>query len=88
MIQKGCRHTANINNCDICKNKTSDSEFALSGGVPSVTYLKAYTPKDKIKHVTYSRQEIEQTYNCETCGILQVINGVCIHTKPEESHAW
>jgi hypothetical protein len=48
--------------------------------------LKNYTPLDEIKHVTYSRMEIEQTYNCETCGLLQVINGVCIHIKSDEEH--
>ena len=52
----------------------------------NVVSLKDYTPVDKIKHITYSKMDIEQTFECNVCGILQVIDGVCIHTKPDEDH--
>jgi transcription elongation factor Elf1 len=52
----------------------------------NVVSLKNYTPEDEIKHVTYHKQEIEQIYNCPTCGELQVINGIVWHIKSEEEH--
>jgi hypothetical protein len=53
-----------------------------------VVSLRTYTKPEDIKHVTHRKQDIEQTYDCKTCGQLQVIDGVCIHTKPEEDHTW
>ena len=51
-----------------------------------VVSLKKYTPPDQIQHVTYRKQEIEQTFHCPTCGDLQVIDGIVWHIKSEEDH--
>lgn len=48
--------------------------------------LKKYTKPEEITHVMYDRQEIEQIYNCEVCGELQVIGGVVWHIKPIDEH--
>lgn len=52
----------------------------------NVIKLKHYTHKDDIDHVMYNRQEIEQVYDCPTCGELQVIGGVVWHIRPIEEH--
>lgn len=70
------------------KKKEEESAVAFSDGLCPVVSLRDYTPSDKIKHVTFSRMEIEQTYDCATCGPLQVVDGVCMHIKPEEEHDW
>ena len=64
------------------------AEVPCSDGLCPVVSLRDYTPADKIKHVTFSRMEIEQVYECATCGPLQVVDGVCMHIKPEEDHEW
>lgn len=51
-----------------------------------VVNLKKYTKPEDITHVMYDKQEIEQVYNCATCGELQVIGGVVWHTKPMGEH--
>ena len=68
--------------------KDDGSKVPCSAGLCPVVSLRDYTPADKIKHVTFSRMEIEQTYECATCGPLQVVDGVCMHIKPEEDHEW
>jgi len=71
---------------DSVESEPASLNSELNDGLCPVVSLKDYTPIDEIKHVTYTKMEIEQTYNCETCGPLQVINGVCVHTKPDEEH--
>ncbi len=68
--------------------KTDKTAEGSNAGLCPVVSLRDYTPVDKIKHVTFSRMEIEQVYECATCGPLQVVNGVCMHIKPEEDHEW
>ena len=88
MTYPNCRMTA------ICDNEIVKGKCKYCGaGIifdtrkkDNVVSLRDYTPADKIKHITFSRMEIEQTYECTTCDPLQVVNGVCIHTKPKEDH--
>lgn len=80
-----CVMPLGIGGCNRHLKKPSTIE-KNSEGSSNVVSLKDYTPADKIKHVTFSRMEIEQTYECPTCGPLQVVSGVCIHIKPEEDH--
>lgn len=51
-----------------------------------VIALKQYVSDEDIKHVVYSRQEIEQLFHCPTCGDIQVIAGTAWHTRPIEDH--
>lgn len=48
--------------------------------------LRKYVDETDIDHVMHDRQEIQQIYSCPTCGDLQVISGVCVHTRPIEDH--
>jgi len=51
-----------------------------------IVKLRRYTNDSDITHVMYKRQEIENIYICETCGELQVIDGIVWHIKPDEDH--
>jgi len=51
-----------------------------------IVSLKKYTKPEDIQHVMYYKQEIEQIFDCTTCGELQVIDGIVWHIKPKEDH--
>jgi len=51
-----------------------------------IVSLKKYTKPEDIQHVMYYKQEIEQVFDCATCGELQVIGGIVWHIRPEEDH--
>lgn len=47
---------------------------------------RVYVAGDQVKHVTYSQGKYKEVYVCGVCGHLPVIDGVVVHTKPDEMH--
>ena len=51
-----------------------------------VIKLRDYVKEEDLQHVTYRKSFRTQIYKCRVCGPLPVVDGVVVHTKPDEDH--
>ena len=72
-------------------DENPDEKIEVSGNEyvrgDNVTPLRKRLKIEEVTHITFDKEEgIPSFYFCDTCGDLPVIDGVAIHTCPNEDH--